>query len=739
MTAALAALLTMGLVTACTDDSPDKNSTGSSTQDETRTTVEMTEVKGTEALRPRSTVIGGWQALVSGKRSTVLAELTGSDGKPTQLHAVDPRTRKQVALDVTAPLGWGGSANARTAVVAGDVAQDHSRTPFVRVSTDLRTWTEVPITYPGKGWGFDDVGIDGDVPLVVAEKPDGGTVLMRRDGDAWTTHEVPAAKGQELSPIDLVEHRGALVLLVNEAARGDESVTRALTSIDGGKTWERGPKMPGAKGSYGVAGLVSTGKTLVATGWADRQAPVGTSGMVWTSRDGGTWKRQRTMPISWGNDVAVGADFHLSAPTLIDGQAAFDQTCRSCTWTTRFVHDGSGAAEVTDNQPRIEEVSPSTAPLPGSPGSGVRWAQGSLDLFGGKQARTLIRGERTQSVTAMESVGSQTLVAGTRGQFTLDDDGGWRNTSRITPYVLDGSLRQQAWRPAVLSEWSGVHTATREDGTTVAVGTGETEDGFRAAGRVLRKGRWSTVSGFGVHDYESVSDVTVVDGQFLMALQVAEDGSPDTTRNARVYSSDDGRRWREAPGTWSADNGAGSAVSDVCELPDGSALALGSSQTDANARSEATVWRRDSSGSWSMEVPELSGEGASFGSCATTDGTTVVSGSVDGNDIEWTTSDGKDFTAREPLPRGVTRGTPHEIDGGLVADGYLDTEDHLGAVVWFSQDGRTWQWAPVEVEDASVWVTTVGDDVYAVTSQYSGDRIWRIDEIATTQVTGDEG
>lgn len=740
-TAALAALLTIGLLGGCTDDSPDKDSTGSSTKDGSQTTVEMTEVKGTQALRPRTRVVGDWEAVVSGKRSTVVAGITGSDGKPTQLFAVDPTSRQQRPLDVSAPIGWDESSNAKTAVVAGDVSQDNAREPFVRLSSDLKTWEDVPISYPAKGWAFSDVGLDGDVPLVIAEKPDGSTALMRRDGADWTTHDLPAAKGQEISPIDLVEHKGQLVLLVREAKRGDQPVTRVLSSDDGGKTWERGTRMAGAKGSYGIAGLVSTGKTLVATGWADRTSPLGTSGMVWTSQDGKLWKRQRTTPISWREEDAfnVTEDFYLSAPEAIDARAAFDQTCGSCTWTTRFVHPGTGAAQVQDNQVSIRAVGPASQALPGDPGAGVRKVEGSLITYDGKSSRPLVEAETPRGVSGIEEVGATRQVAVGQFGFTGDPDGGWSTTTQLTPFVLDGSLRRQDWKPKVLSTWSGVETATNGTGMTVAAGT-LGGDGFRADAGSLVGGSWKKASGLGRAGFEDVQGLTYEGGSFLMSLVVAADGKDGTTRSARIYSSKDGVTWSEDSGTWAPTDQSGSRISKVCTLGDDTPFAVGSSQADANARYAATTWTR-SEGAWDLDVPTLKGAGASFDSCATTGDTTVVSGSVDGVDIEWTTKDGKAFTVRAPLPRGVSRGTPHEVTGGLVADGYLDTADHTGPVVWFSKDGKTWQWAPVDVDDAtaSVLILSAGEDVYAVTSQASGDRIWTIDEIATTKVSGDEG
>lgn len=741
LTAALAALLTLGVVGGCTDDSPDKDGSSSSTKDGSRTTVEMTEVKGTEALRPKTTIISSWGTVVSGKRSTVVAELTGSDGKPSRLVAVDPKTRTQHSLDVTAPASWAEAANTTTAVVAGDVSQDHARKPFVRVSSDLKTWDDVPISYPDKGWSVSAAGLDGDVPLVIARKPDGGTVLMRREGDAWATHNIPAAKGQELSPIDLVEHRGRLVLLATEAPRGDESVTRVLTSADGGKTWERGPKMVGAKGSYGIAGAVSTGKAIVATGWSDRKAPQGTSGMVWTSRDSRSWSRKRTPSISWREDAAWGTseDFHLSQPTLVGGRAAFDQTCGSCTWTTRFVHPGTGVAEVKDNQLSIRDSAPTSEVISGPSNAGVRWVDGSLVVFEGKSTRTLVDGEVRAQVSGIEEVGDSSNVTVSRYRFTGDPDGGWAATSHLTPFVLRGSLRRAAWSPKELESWSDVLTARSSDGTTVAAGTKE-DDGFTAVARSLSKGSWRTSSGLGRAEHESVNGLTRAGDRFLMSLVVAADGGAGTTRRARVYSSKDGVAWSEDPGVWAPKRTTGSTISEICELGDGTPFGVGSSQASDNAPYAASTWTR-SKGIWGLDVPDLDGHGASFESCATTGDTTVVSGRVGGDDVEWTTRDGKAFTAGKPLPRGVSRGTPHEVEGGLVAAGHLATAEHSGPVVWFSKDGKAWQWAAVETDDvsSSVSVMASGDDVYAVTSQSSGDRIWKIDEIATTKVTGDEG
>lgn len=735
----MAALLTLGLV-GCTDDSPDKDATGTSTKDGSRTTVEMTEVKGTEALRPKTTVIGSWDTVISGKRGSVLAELTGSDGKAEQLYVIDPEDRSRRALDVTAPVDWDKAGNDETAVVAGDVSKDHAYTPFVRVSSDLKTWQDVPIRYPGKGWSFSDVGLDGDVPLVIAAKPDGSQVLMRPDGDDWSTHDIPAARGQEISPVDLVEHRGELVLLADESKRGGQSITRTLTSADGGKTWERGPKMAGAKGSYGVAGVVSTGSHLVATGWADRKAPIGTSGMVWTSQDGRSWTRERTTPISWADNVQGIEDFHLSAPSLVSGRAVFDQTCGTCTWTTRHETSGSGTAKVTDNQTKIEAAEPETAQLPGR-SAGIREENGTLRLFEGGRARDLIKGEIPGKVQPVEQVGDTVLVP--VGRFTFTSEGGnneWHTTTKTTPFVIDTTLKQQQWRPKALGQWSNLTTASDPRGrTTVASGTRYSKD-FTAATMAENNNTWTSGSGLGRFWYESATGVEWAGGAFRLQLAVEDEDTSTRNREARIYSSTNGAAWTPDRGDWVRHEDAASAVDSVCELPDGTPFAVGSSQGDPNAASEATTWTR-TDGRWDIDVPDLGGEGASIYACATTDDLTVVSGSVNGNDAEWTTKDGKTFTAGGHLPRGRNRGEPVEVDGGLVAPGWLDTAEHAGPVVWFSRDGKKWQWAAVDTADASssIQVRAAGDTVYAVISQPSGDRIWTIDEIATTKVTGDEG
>lgn len=735
----MAALLTLGLV-GCTDDSPDKDGTTTSAKDGTRTTVEMTEVKGTQALRPKTTVVGSWATVVSGKRSAVVAELTGSDGKPTQVYAVNPQTRSRTALDITAPIDWEETANDKAAVVAGDLSKDHKRTPFVRVSSDLKAWKDVPISYPGKGWSFSEVGLDGAVPLVIAEKPDGSEVLMRRDGKDWSVHDIPAARGQEVSPIGLVEHRGELVLLADESKRGGESITRTLTSADGGKSWERGPQLPGTKGTYGIAGVVSTGTHLVATGWADRQAPIGTSGMVWSSSDGASWRRQRTTPISWADNVQVTENFHLSAPSLVGGRAVFDQTCDSCTWTTRHETSGTGTAKVTDNQTKIEAAAPDTEQLPGR-GAGIREENGTLRIFDGGRVRDLIKGEIPGKVQPVEKVGDTVLVP--VGRFTFTADGGnnvWHTTTKTTPFVIDKTLKQQQWRPRALGQWSNLTTASDTRGrTTVAAGTRYTED-FTAATMAETNGRWTSGSGLGRFRFESATGVEWAGGAFRLQVAIEDEDTGTRNRKARIYSSTDGASWRPDRGDWVRHENAASAVESVCELPDGTPFAVGSSQSEPNAESEATTWtHRD--GRWNSDVPRLGGEGASVHSCATTDDVTVVSGSVDGDGTEWTTKDGKTFTAGDHLPRGRYRGVPVEVDGGLVAPGWLDTAEHAGPVVWFTRNGKAWQWAALDMADASssVQVRAAGDDVYAVVSQASGDRIWTIDEIATRKVTGDEG
>lgn len=741
MPAALASLLTIALVGGCTTGSPEGDESTTS-EDGTRTTVSMTEVTGTNVLRPKSDLVGSWDTIVRGDRATVITEITGSDGSPAQLFAVDPRSAKRTRLGVSAPLGWDTAVNDSVAVVAGDRTDDGSAAPFVRISSDLTSWQEVKVSFPDAGWRYAGVGLDGDTPLLFAAEPDGTTLVARVDDGSPTFHELPAADGQEIGVIDLVEHDGTLVLLHTEGAHGDETVSRVMTSDDGGRTWQRRRALPGKRGTYGVAGAVSTGTHLVATGWADREAPLGTRGMVWTSDDARTWKRKGVIGISWAENLKSHfADFHLTAPTAIDDRAVFDQTCGVCTWTTRFETTGEDAPEVTDNQIRIDAAGPSTDQLPGS-SAGVRREGGTLRRFEGKHLKDLVAGDVRTRITGVEGLGEATLVPVGRFRFTRGEgENVWHTSTHITPHVLDPDLTQAAWQPAALNEWSGLATATDEkNGTTVAVGTRYSEkNGFRAAGRTRTDGSWSTPTGLGRHPYESVGDVTHVRGDFLLDLAVAQDGST-APRTARIYSSADGTSWNPDEGTWTRGSGAESQIHDVCQLPDGSAFAVGASQADGNARWEATTWTRKKT-SWNLDVPTIEGDGAQFDSCATAGDTTVVSGSLGGDDIEWTTTDGRQFTPSDPLPRSVSRGTAHEIAGGLVAAGYLDTADHLGPVVWYSTDGTTWEWAPIEVDDASAsaWVETVDDDVYVVTSQSSGDRLWTIDEIGTREVTGDDG
>lgn len=701
----------------------------------------MTEIKGTGALRPKTEVIGDWATVVAGKKATVITEITGSDGKPTTLQSIDPQNGTRQPLGVTAPDGWSTATHGSTSVVAGDTSDGNKRAPFIRISTDLRSWKEVKFSYPGKGWAFSSVALDGDVPLVIASDAQGRQALFRVEGRAADPVTLPAAKGQEIEIVDLVPHRDRLVLLHTEAARGDESVTRVMTSTDGGRSWERGDPLPGACGGFGLAGAVSTGSHLIATGWADHEPPLGTSGMVWTSTDGKKWKRERTTRVSWSTDQGIGdtEDFHLTAPTLIDGQAAFDQTCGTCTWTTRFHTDGKGRSTVKDNQKKIHQAEPHSDQLPRH--AGVRLERDSLVVHEGEKTRTLVKGEAPKTLQTIERLDDTTYVSVGSRRFSGDPMGDWNETTHITPFVLDDALQRKDWQPKALGTWSNLSTATDEkSGTAVAVGTKYTDDGFMADSRAVSGGQWDKAGGLGRHGHESVGDVKSLGDRFFMSLSVAEDGLDGSTKQGRVYSSTDGSHWQEESGTWSTTSDTGSTLADICQLADGTALAAGSSQEDPNATYDATAWIRKG-GTWHLGRPEVKGKGPAFTSCATTDGTTVVSGSVGGDDMEWTTTDGKKFTPGERLDRGVSRGTPEEVKEGLVASGYLDTEKHVGPVIWFSEDGKSWQWAPVEVDSnsASVSILTAEDEVYAVTRQSSGDRVWTIDEIATKKVTGDEG
>lgn len=730
-------LLALLLVTACTDSSAGGET---SPTNGSRTTVTMTEVEGTDALRPRTALIGSWDTVVQGDRGTVVTEITGSDGNPAQLYAVDPTKGDRTALDVSAPLGWGTAVNDSVAVIAGDRSDDGSAAPFVRLSKDLTTWEKVPLAYPEPGWRYAGVGLDGDVPLVVAAKPDGSKVLLRIDGEETTAHALPAADGTEIGVVDIVEHRGELVLVHTEAARGDEPVTAIMTSSDGGRTWSRHGTLQGKRGTYGAAGAISIGDHLVVTGWADRDQMRGSTGVAWTSTDARTWTRKRITPLSLGQQVLIpGPDYHLTAPTLVDGKAVFDQTCDMCTWTTRAVHTGE-KYQLVKNERDIDGVSPTSDQLPGSLTSGVRLEQGSLVAFGPQGSRTIVEGDRGRRLQSIESVGSTAYVSAGQSVFVREGKDAWHTTTEVTPFVLDKNLEQREWDPSPLNQWSGLSSATNpQSGTTVAVGTTYSEkDGFRSASQSLRQGTWTKATGLGRHPYESAGDVTHAGGDFLMDLVVAQNAST-AVRTARIYSSADGTKWTQEKGTWSRSDTGGSRIHDVCSLPDGTALAVGTSQADRNSPWEATTWTRGKKG-WDLDVPKVEGRGAEFHSCATSGDVTVVSGSVAGDDIEWTTREGTGFTPGEALPRGVSRGGAHEVEGGLVAAGYISTADHLGPVVWHSTDGTTWQWAPIDVTDASAsaWIDTVEDEVYVVTSQSSGDRLWRIDEIAETAVTADE-
>lgn len=245
---------------------------------------------------------------------------------------------------------------------------------------------------------------------------------------------------------------------------------------------------------------------------------------------------------------------------------------------------------------------------------------------------------------------------------------------------------------------------------TVAAGTRYTED-FTAATMAETNGRWTSGSGLGRFRFESATGVEWAGGAFRLQVAIEDEDTGTRNRKARIYSSTDGASWRPDRGDWVRHENAASAVESVCELPDGTPFAVGSSQSEPNAESEATTWtHRD--GRWNIDVPRLGGEGASVHSCATTDDVTVVSGSVDGDGTEWTTKDGKTFTAGDHLPRGRYRGVPVEVDGGLVAPGWLDTAEHAGPVVWFTRNGKAWQWAALDMAEtsSSVQVRAAGDE-----------------------------
>ena len=731
ISAITAALLTIGLTAACTGD----DDGGGRGKNGTQVQVEMTEVKGNEALRPEKPVINGFETLVMGKRETVIANIAHADGKPTQLQAIDPSTRKRVALEVTEPTSWTTASNDHTAVVAGNTSTDGMPTPFVRVSSDLKTWKTVEISAPGQGWLIQTVGLDGDTPLLFMSTPDDTTMVMRLEGTSPEAHEIPAAKGEALGTMDMVEHGSRLLLLADEGAVGGESVSRVFSSTDGGTTWTRGGDFPGDKGTYSVSGMVSTGRSLVASGWAD--AKEATTGMVWTSTDGTDWTAKRTPSVAWEDYVEPqSTDFWLTAPMVIDGRVVFDQTCDDCTSTTRFETSGSGGIKQAGAQKLINATGPYVSQLLGE-NAGVRMEQGSLRMYEGSNSHDLVAGQERASVDGVHLVGDTTLVAVDQYKFTRAADDGWSTRSHTTPFVLDPGLTQEAWRPTSLSSWSGLHTETSPDGkTTVAVGTLESDGGFSADSRAVTDGQVRLPKGLDREKYESVGGVTYAADDFLMDLIIRKEDSWSVS-NARVYSSPDGVTWTPDKGTWTQNAKGNSSISHVCELGDGTALAVGSSQAGPNDRSEATTWTR-TKGTWAIHLPEVD-ETASVSGCATVDDVTIVSGYQNGQSTEWTTTDGKTFTKSQQLPRGHHRSNAQEHDGGLVASGWLETAEHHGPVLWTSLDGTSWNWSSVEGGDGASGISLLpaGDELYVIVSKTSGDRMWTLDGLTSSQTSGD--
>lgn len=722
-----AGLLTLCLV-GCTDDSPDPD-TEPRDQRVDGVTAEWTRTEMSAKALPDGVFVSMSDALPPvGDLPMIFSGSTAEPGEPAAA-TIWARPQQGEPAPQVWDLGGGSSASVlatdgTTTYAAGYVRADGRSRPFAQSSSDRRTWTPVDlpeeVTDRDLGLGSMVVGPRGAALAFGVDADDQPAVVDLTAGDVV---DLPAAGRGEVTGISAAAQRGKEIVVLGEIARAGRTSTFGYLSTDGGQTWTRTTGPGGAQPVVSDVvpvrgGFVATGSTLRGTNRA---------AAAWSSDNGRSWCPEPMPPL---RDYVPGWDTAIMTATAADGEvfaavqddeklfAEILVRTASGEWRVRGA-TGAWLSPGTAGVGSTIEVTESGSVIVARDWNG-RVQFGLLDGSGSWSpvGPTFGAGSPVERWDSVALLGDRPVLVGARQQVTTESDGGWTSTSQLGRFAVTGeSVRPVGWEPQETKGLSGLGSATDDRGASVQLGerifpsddpAESDESDVVGWYQGADDSGWTPVKGLAGPRTEFLGDVTFLDGIWVA---VGTDRASFTTSDhsfAAVWTSADGRTWRRADGDFDAMPDRDSGLNDVCRLPDGDLLAVGSIEDPA--RGAAPLAFRFSNGSWEQaDLSSLSNEITNLVDCAGVGGLTLVqgidqagqqriAGTADGSAFEEVTVGGEDDYV----------GTFVAIDGGFVAGGFEAEGDLSRPVVWLSADGA--DWASVEVpSDRTAVPSTVLD------------------------------
>lgn len=242
----------------------------------------------------------------------------------------------------------------------------------------------------------------------------------------------------------------------------------------------------------------------------------------------------------------------------------------------------------------------------------------------------------------------------------------------------------------------------------VAVGTTETQDVVGAAGAwySLDGQTWQPADDLPDAEYAAIDAVSAGPGGLV---GVGFDDSGDTSVPA-VWRTTDGRSWTRVDDA-DLDRGQMAAVAGGAD----GYVAIGSDFDDGTS----LVWTSSDGADWSAgePVPGVDSGAAINGLAAIGQGFIAYGSSADGNARMWYSPDGREWQVAEGFGDEADSAVNDVAvsDDGFVAVGARYLGDTTRALVWTSSDGLTWQAVPgLELDGEMIGVEPVGPGFYAV-------------------------
>lgn len=563
------------------------------------------------------------------------------------------------ALDTLGAQDSTASAGARRQgleVVVGTVTTARGdRDAQVWTSRDGATWSAVPL---GGGSGDQSLTRVAAGPLGFLATGDDSQPGRRvpalwwsSDGTSWSRAGLgpgtPFSTGQSIRGVAV--GRLGMVAVGTIDTSGDVDAM-AWFSADGA-TWRTVPL--GAAGFTGPATQAANAVTATADGFVAVGNDAGAErrfAVAWTTADGVTWRRQPPSPdmaelptgdstrgvsaeaiAGSGPVVAVGGGYALQVWTSPDGRR----------WTreeppSHEARSGDGAVVATDGSGRAMLVRTGGGGLWYRP-PGAAWASVDSDT------NVFPRAGGAYRITSMVRAGGRLLAFGTESGPSGSANALWVSN--------DG----RTWERSDSSRFfAGAHVdaVTMYESVVVAAGVasdpGPADASVAAVWTSADAGdSWQRVGAgnpaFSIRGTTQMFGVAAA-GPGLVAVGLTYE--IHETTDAHAWYSADGRTWQRAtePPVWS---GPGDQqLQDVCSLPGGGALALGTSIRDG--KHEPWAWISRDGATWEDGAPALRAAGVQFTvSCASDVNRGLVvgqrAGDGGGDGALWETVDGRSW------------------------------------------------------------------------------------------------